>query len=79
MAKEFADYKELTKNEIERLKSTVHEVQSAIVATKSEMNSSFFGENTPGGSARNQDESSMNNHTMTSNFTMNTIDVEEMR
>ena len=63
---EFNQYQDLSQKEVQRLKQQESEITSAISQVKTELNDKERSE-------------LQSNHTMTSNFSMGTVDVEELR
>ena len=70
------EYQELSKRELERLRQQKLEIESVISATRS--NIEELSEHKRPQSAVSQSNND-HNRTLTSNFTMETVDIEELR
>ena len=75
MNKQFAEFSELSQKEIERLKSQRFEVESAISTLKSNLDDLSIDYRRPSTTSSHRDP----NQTLNSNFTMETVDVEDLK
>ena len=70
MRNEFDKFKDLSAKEVQRLRSQQQDIEDALSSVKMELNSQRPGSSTI---------ETNNNLTMTSNFSMQSVDVEELR